>query len=38
MLNFYTVMAVPMPMYGSECWAMNEVERTAVEAAGMKFL
>jgi hypothetical protein len=38
MLNFYKVMAVPMLMYGSECWAMNKADRRAVEAAEMKLL
>jgi hypothetical protein len=30
--------AVPMLMYGSECWAMNKADRRAVEATKMKFL
>jgi hypothetical protein len=38
MLKFYKVMAAPMLMYGSKCWAMNKADRRAAEAAEMKCL
>jgi hypothetical protein len=38
MLKFYKAIALPMLIYGSECWAMNKADRMAVEAAGMTCL
>jgi hypothetical protein len=38
MLKFCKVMALPMLMYESECWAMDKADRRAAEAAEVKFL
>ena len=31
-------MAVPVPMYGSENWSLNRLDKRKIEAAEMKFL
>lgn len=37
-LKFYKVMAVPMFLYGSECWTLRKSEERKIEAAEMRFL
>lgn len=37
-LKFYKVMAVPVLLYGSECWTMTKQDEKKIEAAEMRFL
>lgn len=38
LLKFYKVIAIPMLMYGAECWTLTEIQRNRVEVAEMRFL
>ncbi|KAJ4452195.1 hypothetical protein ANN_03713 [Periplaneta americana] len=37
-LRFYTTMALPVVMYGSEAWVLKEKEKSKIQAAEMSFL
>ena len=37
-IKFYKVMAVPVLMYGSENWSLNQSDKRKIETAEMRFL